>query len=1026
MSNYPKINNKTSDDFFNDLKNRISLYTPEWNPDENSAGNALLKIAANMLGHIGEQVNKLPEKNFLAFLETIGIKLLPAQYSFTPIQFSISKGTKNHVLIPKNTEVSADEISFRTSENIYATPAQIAKIYSIDYEKDSILECPIEVMNKKESKIIEDKLISGIKENSDEIYIHNSELVNKHDTLLINDTEYVKVKETDGNKIIITASVKNNYEANTSIKKIEEFDLLKGKNLQEHILYLGDSHLFKTAKQIEFKLPVELNNLGNVQWEFWGEDSDKNAGWYPLYKYIRNDQLYITQVDKYSFKDYQFKEKEINGVKSLWIRCKANNNTINNLREVLIEDDITISKPGEEDSIIKNSSLKPEILLANNLFIDLNNLENENKFFYPFGNASRELNCFYMASNEVFSKKGAVVEIDFSLIEYSTNNFDTPIVNWEYWNGINWLPIPENSTNPPSNYHFLSDGKVSFNCPDDIQTCKVNGFENYWIRIKIVRGFYGKNAEYVGDTMNPAILNPPKLYDVSIKYSFNATKLEHCLLYNNLEYINVYSSPGYLENKIFKPFTGLDESNQAIYFGFNDKIEKGPISLLFYMNELNLEQKLDVKWYYYSQTNGWAPLKLIDYTQGLTKTGIIQFIMPQDFTHKRFFNQDLYWIKAVEKNSHIQNQQIIKGVFTNCVNAIQANKTENEIIGSSNGSVHQQFKYINTPLIESEVWINEAELITEDEKNNFIENYSNDINEINQNNKTEIWIKWTEVEDFINSNSKDRHYMIDHSEEKIIFGDSKQGMIPPKGSDNIKMNYLFGGGIQGNVEANTIKSLKSSIPYIDAVNNPLSAGGGANIEDVSSVLKRGPWDLRHQKRAVTLEDFERLALSVSSNIAKTKCMNIDGKLKIFIIPDEKNAKPSPNLMLLTQVGNYIKENCINSIPTNRIEVLKPIYKEISITIDIVPQNIHDTIYLEETVNDVLSNYFHPLTGGENNTGWEFGRWVYLSDIYALLEKINGVDYIAHLEINEQNSNLALENYETVCSGAHSISIKLGE
>ena len=40
----------------------------------------------------------------------------------------------------------------------------------------------------------------------------------------------------------------------------------------------------------------------------------------------------------------------------------------------------------------------------------------------------------------------------------------------------------------------------------------------------------------------------------------------------------------------------------------------------------------------------------------------------------------------------------------------------------------------------------------------------------------------------------------------------------------------------------------------------------------------------------------------------------------------------------------------------------------------------------------------PLTGGPERKGWEMGRDVYLSDVAAVLERVEGVDYVEELDL----------------------------
>lgn len=88
------------------------------------------------------RLNRVPEKNFVAFLDTLGIKLLPAQPATAPITFYLSEGTIENVLIPEKTQTAAGEIIFETEKNMVATPSKLKKAYSIDVENDKIYESP--------------------------------------------------------------------------------------------------------------------------------------------------------------------------------------------------------------------------------------------------------------------------------------------------------------------------------------------------------------------------------------------------------------------------------------------------------------------------------------------------------------------------------------------------------------------------------------------------------------------------------------------------------------------------------------------------------------------------------------------------------------------------------------------------------------------------------------------------------------------------------------------------------------------
>ena len=93
------------------------------------------------------------------------------------------------------------------------------------------------------------------------------------------------------------------------------------------------------------------------------------------------------------------------------------------------------------------------------------------------------------------------------------------------------------------------------------------------------------------------------------------------------------------------------------------------------------------------------------------------------------------------------------------------------------------------------------------------------------------------------------------------------------------VRYRFGGGVVGNVGANTLTVLKSSIPYVSTVTNLRAATGGLDAESLEAAKMRAPATLRSQERAVTAEDFEFLALEADRTVARARCIQVrrDGR-----------------------------------------------------------------------------------------------------------------------------------------------------
>ena len=83
--------------------------------------------------------------------------------------------------------------------------------------------------------------------------------------------------------------------------------------------------------------------------------------------------------------------------------------------------------------------------------------------------------------------------------------------------------------------------------------------------------------------------------------------------------------------------------------------------------------------------------------------------------------------------------------------------------------------------------------------------------------------------------------------------------------------YRSGGGRRGNLAAGMLSVLKSSIPGVAAVTNPVAATGGVDGETLDDARRRAPLELRTRYRAVTADDFEALCAEASRQVARVFC-----------------------------------------------------------------------------------------------------------------------------------------------------------
>lgn len=171
--------------------------------------------------------------------------------------------------------------------------------------------------------------------------------------------------------------------------------------------------------------------------------------------------------------------------------------------------------------------------------------------------------------------------------------------------------------------------------------------------------------------------------------------------------------------------------------------------------------------------------------------------------------------------------------------------------------------------------------------------------------------------------------------------------------------------------------------------------------------------LEHKKisRAVTCKDFEALAAAADPKIARVRCVprcNLEiggafaagtekpGHVSVVIVPDNGGEMPQPSPKLKARVRKELENK---QLLTTRLHVVGPVYVNVGVRIRIYLKPDELESIMIDRVAKALELFFHPLKGGADGRGWPFGRDVYVSEVYELLEKLNGVDYV------ERNDNL---------------------
>ncbi|MFQ5881391.1 MAG: putative baseplate assembly protein [Candidatus Methylomirabilales bacterium] len=660
--------------------------------------------------------------------------------------------------------------------------------------------------------------------------------------------------------------------------------------------------------------------------------------------------------------------------------------------------------------------------------------------FYPFGLSPAVGNTFYFG----IAPEGLV-----TLQPHEPRVMLTHTVRfvWEFLSQDGWKRLGESSTReasiaPAPAAHNFSDhtrafarrGTISFRRPPDLAPGEVNGQSNYWIRARLVSGVYGRPAEFIPvDPADPSkgfrqrpgtgAVNAPVISRIALNYTAESRTLT-VVTQNQFVYENQTSKNTRGDNLFYKPFEPVEEK-PTFYLGFNAPFENRPVDLYVSVPPRQVVEELGgdppeaaealgpkVVWEYWNGRD-WTELVVVDETRALTESGSVQFLGPTDFTAlTKFVATPLYWIRARREQPAPDYFPILRGVFLNTVRAVQATTIANELVGSSNGRPNQTFRLFKSPVQPGQrLVVREPERPSAEDEAQILEEEGPDAIQTKEGpgGVTEYWVRWHEVKSLRLSGPRSRHYTLERATGEIRFGDGVRGMIPPQGTDNIMCeSYRAGGGGQGNQSAAAISQLKSSLPAIASVANPEAADGGSERETTDVVQERGPQTLRHRDRSVAVEDFEWLARqAVGTRVARAKCLpNRNRQLQfepgwttVILVPQGREKKLLPSAELIRQVEDFFAERApatlVGMIPA-RINVIGPGYVPVEVEAEIKPVSFGQADVVRRRVLDRLDRFFHTLMGGPEGKGWEFGRDVFLSELFAALEGLEGVEHVHSL------------------------------
>lgn len=779
-----------------------------------------------------------------------------------------------------------------------------------------------------------------------------------------NDSDF----ETLSDLCAVSANIKqffytyDNYigASNFSEKQATFFDF-EGENLQEQSIYFSaDDLLYSDSCNSEIS-----NNCCSVL--LFDTGSPDQRGVFPRIKTSGIEWSYLTAGGEKKIHNFEQEDNKftlhipeaielttVGAVTGRWLKASFNDD--NMLGHISPE---TFMLTASKNELSPHSLYLNEIMLAKENFL-------------PFGEKPNEYDCFYICSNECFSKKNSIITIT---LDYDYQDIENPIYKdleikwktvipasqfepkpplikliesaaWEYWNGYGWRRIFEDDSHTDAFSKIENNQlKVTFPCPDDASETFVGAEAGLFVRCRIAKITAG-----YADNM---IYRLPLIRKVNMEYSYkgNFRRADRIFLQRNLTLSEINPSGIYIKKE-------EQPQHSYTYLCFDEALPIGYVSAYFKISVPNCNSE-PMFWECYTVKNGkrcWRDIVVGNMIDGFTESGIVSFGINDEMRQATLFGKSGYWLRACIKGK--AKPFYCDAIYINTVPVIQSERRAPMFFSISPYSSQMNYQLADGQIYNVEV----SELVGEN---------------------------W-EIVDKSN-------YHVDNEKGIVSLNKIRQNIVD---SDEpmLRIDYSVTAGSEGNLAPGKLNRFLDPIPFIDKVENPESTFGGMDIESFEQCLARGSSNIYSLGRCISENDYEIAARNSDSSIVKVKCYsNTDNNGKILLVVLTKE----DNVVAFKLTRKAIIDSIHKIMPfylKSKLEVIQTEYiamkvvTHLTVSKSAYPQMIH------QEIENRLCKFLNPIHGNSTGKGFDIGEFPNEQELRHQIANIAGVRTIESLQI----------------------------
>ncbi|MCA9972850.1 MAG: hypothetical protein KC425_21685, partial [Anaerolineales bacterium] len=288
----------------------------------------------------------------------------------------------------------------------------------------------------------------------------------------------------------------------------------------------------------------------------------------------------------------------------------------------------------------------------------------------------------------------------------------------------------------------------------------------------------------------------------------------------------------------------------------------------------------------------------------------------------------------------------------------------------------------------------------------------------------------------------------------------RYGAVPGR-NHRILVSYPTGGGAAGNVRPGILTAVldrvllitedadgrRSVTPqvasYFVTVTNPDRASGGRDAESLENALLRGPLAIYDRRQAITVRDYERIALESSAALARVHAVTQrdvwafaqPGSVELLLVPAVRHAAaPAAD----GAAGEEVEETAVSAatpllqaldlstlqaliaeadlqpvrealqrsrVPGTRSALRWFRYKAVGVRATVTLQeHVSAPADVMDDVRQRLARFIHPFNNPDtedattDDTSWPYGRALQLEEVRRLIQDTDGVRRVETLEL----------------------------